>query len=82
LSKPILGKLTPIKDSVISMSQSSSYTNSTDKDIEHNRLAQLAQQYLNNPMLMYQLCDRVYERLHADIKIQKERIGNSNTGRK
>ncbi|RUT01471.1 hypothetical protein DSM106972_065680 [Dulcicalothrix desertica PCC 7102] len=64
------------------MFQSSSYTNSTDKDIEHNRLVQLAQKYLNNPMLMHQLCDSVYKRLHANLKIQKERIGNSNTGRK
>lgn len=49
--------------------------------LEDSRLAQLAQQYLNNPVLMHQLCDRVYERLYADIKIQKERIGNSSTGR-
>ncbi|MBW4457589.1 MAG: hypothetical protein KME55_35840 [Nostoc indistinguendum CM1-VF10] len=58
-----------------------SHTNLTDTDFEHNRLAQSAQQYLNNPMLMHQLCDRVYEKLHTDIKIQKERIGNSSTGR-
>ncbi len=64
----------------MSMSQNS-HTNLSDTDFEHNRLAQSAQQYLNNPMLMHQLCDRVYEKLHADIKIQKERIGNSSTGR-
>ena len=58
-----------------------SHTNLAYTDFEHNRLAQLAQQYLNNPMLMHQLCDRVYERLNANIKIQRERIGNSSTGR-
>ncbi len=65
----------------MSMSQNSSHTNLTDTDFEYNRLAQSAQQYLNNPMLMHQLGDRVYERLYADIKIQKERIGKSSTGR-
>lgn len=65
----------------MSMSQNSSHTNLTYTDFEHDRLAQSAQQYLNNPVLMHQLCDRVYERLHADIKIQRERIGNSSTGR-
>lgn len=65
----------------MSMPQNSSHTNLTDTDFEYNRLAQSAQQYLNNPMLMHQLCDRVYEKLNADIKIQKERIGNSSTGR-
>ncbi|MEH2361536.1 MAG: hypothetical protein V7K58_17845 [Nostoc sp.] len=63
------------------MAHNSNHTNLTDTDFEHNRLAQSAQQYLNNPMLMHQLCDRVYEQLNADIKIQKERIGNSSTGR-
>ncbi|WP_335213382.1 hypothetical protein [Nostoc sp.] len=65
----------------MSMAHNSNHTNLTDTDFEHNRLAQSAQQYLNNPMLMHQLCDRVYEQLNADIKIQKERIGNSSTGR-
>lgn len=64
----------------MSMSQNS-HTNLTYTAFEHNRLAQLAQGYLNNPVLMHQLCDRVYERLNADIKIQRERIGNSSTGR-
>ncbi len=64
----------------MSMPQNS-HTNLTDTDFEYNRLAKSAQQYLNNPMLMHQLCDRVYEQLNADIKIQKERIGNSSTGR-
>ncbi|MEH1959993.1 MAG: hypothetical protein V7L05_08960 [Nostoc sp.] len=63
------------------MSQNSSHINLTDTDFEYNCLAQSAQQYLNNPMLMHQLCDRVYDRFYADIKIQKERIGNSSTGR-
>ncbi|RCJ42046.1 hypothetical protein A6770_35320 [Nostoc minutum NIES-26] len=63
------------------MSQNSSHTNLTYTDFEYNRLAKLAQQYLNNPVLMHQLCDRVYERLHADLKIQQQRIGNSNKGR-
>ncbi|WP_214435384.1 hypothetical protein [Dendronalium phyllosphericum] len=63
------------------MPQNSSQTNLTDTDFEYNRLAQSAQLYLNNPVLMHQLCDRVYERLYADIKIQRERIGNSSTGR-
>ncbi|MBH8576655.1 hypothetical protein I8752_27435 [Nostocaceae cyanobacterium CENA369] len=65
----------------MSMPQNSSQTNLTDTDFEYNRLAQSAQLYLNNPVLMHQLCDRVYERLYADIKIQRERIGNSSTGR-
>ncbi|WP_375509713.1 hypothetical protein [uncultured Nostoc sp.] len=63
------------------MSQKFSHANLTYTDFEYNRLAQSAQQYLNNPVLMHQLCDRVYERLYADIKIQIERIGNSSTGR-
>jgi hypothetical protein len=57
------------------------HTNLTYTAFESNRLAQLAQGYLNNPVLMDQLCDRVYEQLNADIKIQRERIGNSSTGR-
>jgi hypothetical protein len=64
------------------MSQNFSQTNLSHIDFEYNRLAQSAQQYLNNPVLMHQLCDRVYERLHADLKIQRERIGNFSTGRK
>jgi hypothetical protein len=63
------------------MPQNSSRTNSTYTDFETNRLAQLAQSYLDNPMLMHQLCDRIYERLYADLKIQRERIGNSSIGR-
>ena len=65
----------------MSMSQNSGHTNLTHIDFEQNRLAQSAQRYLNNPLLMHQLCDRVYERLHADLKIQRERIGNSSIGR-
>ena len=64
----------------MSMSQNS-HTNLSNTDFEYNRLAQSAQQYFNNSMLMHQLCNRVYEQLNADIKIQKERIGNSSTGR-
>jgi hypothetical protein len=71
----------PINNLVMSMSEHFSRTNSTDTDFENNRLAQLAQSYLDNPMLMHQLCDRVYERLYTDLKIQRERIGNSSTGR-
>lgn len=56
-------------------------TNLTPTDFEHNRLAHLARLYINNPVLMHQLCDRVYERLHADLKIHAERIGNSSIGR-
>jgi hypothetical protein len=63
------------------MPQNSSRTNSTYTDSEANRLAQLAQSYLDNPMLMHQLCDRIYERLYTDLKIQRERIGNSSIGR-
>lgn len=63
------------------MSQNSNDTNLAYTDFEYNRLAQSAQQYLNNPVLIHQLCDRVYERLYTDIKIQRERIGNSSTGR-
>ena len=64
------------------MSQNFSHTILANADFEHNRLTQLAQQYyLNNPVLMHQLCDRVYERLYKNLKIQKERIGKSSTGR-
>jgi hypothetical protein len=63
------------------MSENCSCTNSTCTNTETNRLAQLAQSYLDNPMLMHQLCDRVYERLYTDLKIQRERIGNSSIGR-
>ncbi len=63
------------------MDQNTGNTNSTSIDFEQNRLAQSAQRYLNNPALMRQLCDRVCERLYADLKIQRERIGNSSIGR-
>ncbi|MCL6750125.1 hypothetical protein KBT16_03685 [Nostoc sp. CCCryo 231-06] len=63
------------------MSQNYSPINLPPTDFEHDRLAQSAQRYLDNPVLMNQLCDRVYERLHAELKLQKERIGNSNSGR-
>ena len=78
-SKPVLGS-TPINDLVMSVSQNG-HTNSTYTDCEDNRLAQSAQRCLDNPVLMHQLCDRVYERLYADLQIQRERIGNSSTGR-
>ena len=64
----------------IRMSQSDR-TNLSHTDFEQNRLAESAQRYLNNPLLMHQLCDRVYDRLHADLKIQRERTGNSSIGR-
>ncbi|PSB28209.1 hypothetical protein [Chlorogloea sp. CCALA 695] len=63
------------------MSQNFGRTNSIT-DYKDNSLAQLAQQYLDNPVLMDRLCDRVCERLYADIQIQRERIGNSSTGRR
>ncbi len=62
------------------MSQNSSHT-SLAYTVEHNRLTQLAQQYLNNLVLIHQLCDRVHERLYRNLKIQKERIGNSCIGK-
>jgi hypothetical protein len=65
----------------MSMSENYNRTNSTYTDFETNRLTQLAQSYLNNPMLMHQLCDRVYKRFYTDLTIQRERIGNSSTGR-
>lgn len=49
---------------------------STSQNIE-----QIAQQYLDNPALMSTLCDRVYELLTADLRLQRERMGNSSTGR-
>ena len=42
----------------------------------------IAEHYINDSVLRHKLCDRVYERLYKNIKIQKERIGNSRTGRK
>ncbi len=80
VSEPFLARITSINDSVMPMPQSSR-TNSTPTDCEDKRLAKLAQRYLDNPMLLHQLSDRVYELLYADIKIQKERIGNSSIGR-
>lgn len=65
----------------MSMSENYSRTNSTYINAETNRLTQLAQSYLDNPILMHQLCDRVYERVYTDLKIQRERIGNSSRGR-
>ena len=49
----------------------------------------IAQKYLNDSVLMHQLCecasaalrDRVYQRLYKNLKIQKERISNSSTGK-
>jgi hypothetical protein len=41
----------------------------------------LAQQYLDNAELMSSLCDRVYELLYSDLRLQRERLGNSRTGR-
>jgi hypothetical protein len=54
---------------------------SKSTDEEHERLEQLAQQYLNSPILISQLSNRVYEKLHSDLRIQQERMGNSSTGR-
>ena len=42
----------------------------------------IAEHCINDSVLMQQLCDRVYERLYKNLKIQKERIGNSRRGRK
>lgn len=62
----------------------------SDSTVGHNSLTQLDRLYLNNPMLMHQLCglskaealrDRIYKRLDKNLKIKKERIGNSFTGR-
>ena len=39
----------------------------------------IAQKYLNDSVLMHQLCDRVYQRVYKNLKIQKERIGKSST---
>ncbi len=49
---------------------------STSQNIE-----QVAQQYLDNPALMNALCDRVYQLLYFDLRLQRERIGNSSIGR-
>ena len=57
-------------------SQQSSSSNSPQQNIE-----QIAQQYLGDPALMDALCDRVYELLRADLRLQRERLGNSSTGR-
>ncbi|VEP13683.1 hypothetical protein H1P_2110008 [Hyella patelloides LEGE 07179] len=57
------------------------FNRTSSASIEHNRLTQLDRLYLNNQMLMDQLCDRVYERLDKNLKIKKERIGNSCRGR-
>jgi hypothetical protein len=42
---------------------------------------QIAQQHLDNPELMGPLCDRVYELLYLNLRRQRERLGNSSTGR-
>lgn len=44
-------------------------------------IEQIAQQYLDDPVLMQALCDRVYELLYADLRLQRERLGNSSIGR-
>jgi hypothetical protein len=36
-------------------------------------IAQLAQQILQDPLRTMQLCDRVYELLQEDLRIQQER---------
>jgi hypothetical protein len=48
---------------------------------EQERLTQLAQRYLNDLVLQGKLCDRVYEQFRSDLRIQKERLGDSSTGR-
>jgi hypothetical protein len=48
---------------------------------EQERLTQLAQRYLDDPVLQEKLCDRVYEQFRSDLRIQRERLGNSSTGR-
>ncbi|PZD71852.1 hypothetical protein C1752_04562 [Acaryochloris thomasi RCC1774] len=51
------------------------------ESIKHERLAQLAERCLNEAVLAEQLCDRIYEQLYSDLRIQRERIGNPSTGR-
>jgi hypothetical protein len=48
---------------------------------EQECLTQLAQRYLDDPVLQKKLCDRVYEQFRSDLRIQRERLGNSSTGR-
>ena len=59
----------------MSMSENSSHT-IANTDFERDHLTLLARQYLNDSVLKHQLCDRVYERLYKNLKIQKERTGN------
>ncbi|MGF1602846.1 MAG: hypothetical protein ACFCU8_12635 [Thermosynechococcaceae cyanobacterium] len=44
-------------------------------------LIQLAEHCLQDEVLAEQLCDRIYDQLYSDLRIQRERIGNPSTGR-
>jgi hypothetical protein len=48
---------------------------------EQERLTQLAQRYLDDPVLQGKLCDRVYTLLYVDLRTQRERIGYCRRGR-
>jgi hypothetical protein len=72
-----------MKDSILSQLENtaSNRFSHVHKDDEQNRLNHLATHYLNHPELIAPLGDRVYERLHSDLRIQQERIGNPSIGR-
>jgi hypothetical protein len=72
-----------VNHSMQSMFQNTRRTNPTPPQAnpERKRLAQLAQRYLDDPVLQEKLCDRVYELFRSDLRIQRERLGNSSTGR-
>jgi len=42
---------------------------------EVKQLSQAAQQVLQDPILLRQLCDRVYELLQEDVRNQRDREG-------
>ncbi len=69
--------------SMQSISQNARRTNPapTQANSEQERLTQLAQQYLDDPVLQGKLCDRVYTLLYADLRTQRERIGYCSRGR-
>jgi type II secretory pathway component PulK len=45
------------------------------------QLAQLAERCLKDERLAEQLCDRIYNQLQSDLRVQQERVGNPSTGR-
>jgi hypothetical protein len=44
--------------------------------IDQTQMSKLAEQILNNPTLLWQLSDRVYQLMAEELRNQSDRLGN------